>query len=58
MLYRIARVLQLLGLLLLPVAMAGNIAERLDLRAMLELAGIGIGVFALGWLLQQAVKPK
>ena len=58
MLYRLARLLQLVGLLLLPIAMAGNIAERLDLRAMLVLAGIGVGVFALGWLLQQGVRPK
>lgn len=58
MLYRFARFLQLLGLLLLPIAMAGNLAERLDLRAMLVLAGIGIGVFTLGWLLQQSTKPR
>ncbi len=58
MLYRIARFLQLVGLLLLPVAMAGNIAERLDLRAMLILAGIGVGVFGLGWLLQQSARPQ
>lgn len=58
MLYRLARLLQMLGLLLLPVAMAGNIAERLDLRAMLVVAGVGVGVFAIGWLLQQAARPK
>jgi hypothetical protein len=58
MLYRFARFLQLLGLLLLPIAMAGNLAERLDLRAMLVLAGIGIGAFTVGWLLQQSTKPR
>jgi hypothetical protein len=58
MVYRLGRLLQLMGLVLLPIAMAGNIAERLDLRAMLTVAGIGVGVFALGWLLQQTAKPK
>jgi hypothetical protein len=56
MLYSVARVLQLAGLLILPVAMAGNITEKLDLRQMLIVAGVGIGLFSLGWLLQQAVK--
>lgn len=58
MLYTIARLLQLAGLLVVPVAMAGNIAESLDLRQMLVLAGIGIGLFTAGWLLQQVARPK
>lgn len=60
MLYRLARLLQLACLLLLPVAMAGNVADpdRVTLGAMLKVAGIGIGLFAVGWLLQQSVKPK
>ena len=58
MLYTLARLLQFAGLLILPVAMAGNIAESLDLRQMLTLAGIGIALFATGWLLQQATRPK
>jgi hypothetical protein len=56
MLYSVARVLQFAGLLILPIAMAGNITQALDLRQMLFVAGIGIGLFSLGWLLQQAVK--
>jgi uncharacterized membrane protein YGL010W len=58
MLYTLARLLQFAGLLVLPVALAGNIAESLDLRAMLVLAGIGIGLFTAGWLLQQVARPK
>jgi uncharacterized membrane protein YGL010W len=58
MLYTLARLLQFAGLLVLPVAMAGNIAESLDLRQMLMLAGIGVGLFAIGWLLQQVTRPK
>jgi hypothetical protein len=53
---KLARLLQLVGLLILPIAMAGNIAdpERVGVWPMLTLCGIGLAVFALGWLLQQA----
>jgi hypothetical protein len=55
--YTIARGLQLLGLLILPVAIAGNIVEeRLSLKESLELSTIGVIVFAVGWLLQQAAR--
>jgi hypothetical protein len=54
MLYKLGRFLQFAGLILLPIAMAGNIAESLTLGQMLTLAGVGMGVFALGWMLQQA----
>jgi hypothetical protein len=58
MLYTLARLMQFAGLLILPVAMAGQVEGRLDLREMLTLTGVGIGVFFLGWLLQQAKRPK
>jgi hypothetical protein len=59
MLYTLARVLQLLGLLILPIAIAGNLAdERLNLKESLELSTAGIIVFALGWLLQQGLTKK
>lgn len=57
MVYRLGRFLQLVGLILLPVAMAGNVTNDLDLRQMLTLAMVGIFVFFLGWLLQQAKRP-
>ena len=57
MLYKAGRFLQIAGLVILPVAMAGNAAEKLDLKQMLLLCLAGILVFALGWLLQQAGKP-
>ena len=57
MAYKLGRFLQFLGLfVILPLAMAGNLAEKLDLREMLLLSGAGVGVFYLGWLLQQADK--
>jgi hypothetical protein len=59
MLYKLGRFLQLLGLLILPIAMAGNMVdERLSLKHMLFLAGAGVVVFFLGWLLQQSTRPR
>lgn len=59
-LYRIGRVLQFLGLVILPIAIAGNVAdpERVDLRQSLTLSGVGVVVFSLGWLAQQAGRGK
>jgi drug/metabolite transporter (DMT)-like permease len=55
MLYRLGRLLQIIGLILLPVAIAGNLSpERpMDLRASLTLSAIGVLVFGVGYLLQQ-----
>jgi hypothetical protein len=59
-LYKLGRFLQLLGLILVPVAIAGNIAPDtpLDLRASLTLSVVGILIFGLGYLLQQAGRSK
>jgi hypothetical protein len=58
MLYRLGRGLQLLGLLLLPVGIAGNVArpEVIDLKTSLLISGVGMLVFFAGWLIQRAVK--
>jgi hypothetical protein len=58
MLYTLARLLQLAGLILLPVAMAGNVEGSLGVPQMLTVAGFGIVLFVLGWLLQQSARPK
>jgi hypothetical protein len=60
MLYRIGRLLQLLGLILLPVAIAGNVAreEDISLKVSLTISAIGVGLFALGWLIQQRARPR
>lgn len=64
MIYVLARTLQLLGLLLVPLAVAGNVAELagmdkfLGLKESLILSGLGIGVFYLGWVLQQRTAPQ
>ena len=57
MLYKLGRALQLVGLAVLPIAMAGNAADRLAVKGMLVLSGGGIVVFFVGWLLQQSSKP-
>jgi len=57
MLYRIGRFLQLLGLLLLPVAIAGNIAreDQIPLKTSLTISAVGMVFFFVGWLL---TKPR
>jgi len=57
MLYKLGRALQLAGLIILPIAISGNVAEKLDLKESLLLSAIGVGVFALGWLIQQMGSP-
>ena len=57
MLYRIARFLQLGGLIVLPIAISGNDANKLDLRDSLSLSAVGVVAFIVGWSLQQFVKP-
>jgi hypothetical protein len=54
MLYKVGRLLQLIGLIILPVAISGNMAEKLDLRESLGLSGIGILIFFIGWMVQQS----
>jgi len=60
MLFKLGRLLQLVGLLLLPIAISGNLArpEEVTLGRSLTLSTVGIVVFSLGWLLQQATRPK
>jgi hypothetical protein len=60
MLYKVGRLLQLAGLILLPVAIAGNVAreDQINLKVSLMLSAVGVGVFALGWWLQQAARPR
>jgi len=56
--YRLGRFLQLFGLILVPCAVAGNLAEvanapqSLDLKWSLVIAGFGMAVFYIGRLIQ------
>jgi hypothetical protein len=58
MTYKLGRMMQGIGLILLPIAMAGNMVrpQEFGLWYTLGLSGIGIGIFTLGWLLQQAAR--
>jgi len=60
MLYKLARFLQLLGLLICPAGIAGNVLHReeVTLKETLMIAAAGIVVFTIGWLLQQSTKPR
>jgi hypothetical protein len=57
MLYRFGRLLPLAGLIILPAAIAGDLAEKLDLKQSLALSGVGVLIFFAGWMLQQGRKP-
>ena len=58
MLYRFGRLLQVIGLVMLPIAIVANLApERaVNLWTSLTWSGLGVGVFFLGWLIQQAAR--
>ena len=60
MLYKVGRVLQLIGLVLPLVAIAGNVArpDEIELKTSLTMSGVGIALFFLGWLLQQLARPR
>jgi hypothetical protein len=60
MVYRLGRFLQLLGLLIAPVGMAGNLArpDQVSEGRMLGILAAGIVVFGAGWLIQRGGKPQ
>jgi hypothetical protein len=58
MLYRLARLFQFAALIILPVAIAGDVAGKLDLRQSLTLSGVGVLIFVVGWLMQQGTRPR
>jgi hypothetical protein len=60
MLYKLSRFLQLLGLLICPVGIVGNVAQEkvITLKVSLMISGAGILIFVIGWLLQQSARPR
>ena len=59
MLYKLGRFLQLLGLIIVPVGVSGNLArpEEVPVKTTLLIAAAGVGVFYLGRLLQRVGEP-
>jgi hypothetical protein len=57
--YKLGRFLQLIGLLLLPVGIAGNLArpETVTVGQSLLIAGAGMVIFYLGWSIQGKSAP-
>lgn len=58
MLYKLGRFLQLVGLIVLPFAISGNVAEKLDLKQSLIMSGVGMVIFLIGWMIQQGAKAS
>jgi len=58
MLYKFGRFLQVVGMIVVPFAIAGNVLEKLDLKDFLLLAAVGMAIFTLGWLVQQSSRPQ
>lgn len=58
MLYTLARLLQLAGMTSLILGSAGNMAERISVSAMYQFLFAGIGLFIVGYGLQQAAGKK
>jgi hypothetical protein len=54
MLYKLGRLLQLAGLIVLPCAISGNLSQTISVTGMYQLTFVGIGLFIAGYLLQQA----
>ena len=58
MLYKLGRFLQVVGMIVVPFAIAGNVLERLDVKDFLLVSAVGMGIFFLGWLVQQSSRPQ
>jgi hypothetical protein len=56
MAYKLGRILQLVAMIILPAAIAGQMMERLSTKGELMLLGIGVLVFYIGWRLQEGGK--
>ena len=60
MLYRLGRLLQLVGMVVLPLAIVAQIApdHQISLGTSLTFSGIGVAIFFMGWLIQQAGRRR
>jgi uncharacterized membrane protein YGL010W len=51
--YTLARMLQLAGLTIPPLAIIAQLAERIKASQMLQFLAVSVGLFLIGYLLQQ-----
>lgn len=60
LLYKLGRFLQVVGMILLPIGIAGNVADpaRVDLKTSLTISAVGVLVFIAGYLIQQTGRPQ
>lgn len=60
MLFRLGRGLQVIGMIVAPAGIAGNVLdpEKVRVQDSLAVAAVGVVVFAAGWLIQQAARRK
>jgi len=60
LLYKTGRFLQVVGMIVVPVGIAGNMADpqRISLGLSLGIAAAGMVIFGLGYWLQQMGKPE
>ncbi len=54
----LARILQLIGLTIPPLAMVAQLANRIKANQMLQFLGVAVCIFLVGYLLQQYVGSK
>jgi hypothetical protein len=56
--HALARLLQLVGLTIPPLAMIAQLAERISAVQMLQFLVVGVCLFSTGYLLQHYRSPK
>lgn len=56
--HALARVLQLVGLTIPPLAMAAQLTENISAGRMLQFLAVAAGIFFLGYLLQRHTKAS
>jgi len=58
--YKVGRFLQVVGMILLPLGIAGNVADpqRIDLKTSLSISAVGVVVFLVGYAIQQLGRPR
>lgn len=56
--YAFARLLQLAGLTVPPLAIFAQLNERINAAQMLQFLAVSVGLFLVGYLLQQYGRPR